>query len=195
MSLLGCPIAGDVGLKLLLSPTSASVISRTACVAVGVAFPVYSTFKAIENHDEEEKEQWLMYWAVYGCFHVAEIFGDKLLFWFPYYHHAKLAFLIWLQLPVSNGARRCFRQLLEPFLLKHRNQFDSVVDGTRNELNKFVLSHQPELHLIKNAAQKLLTAARGVVSEQTTSTDHNHPTQGLDSIPCDADTFSDDEEI
>lgn len=31
--------------------------------SVGTILPVYSTFKAIESKDENEKQKWLVYWA------------------------------------------------------------------------------------------------------------------------------------
>lgn len=197
MAFLASSLGGDVGLRLLLSPISSTVISRTACVAVGVGFPVYSTFKALEQHDQEEQEQWLIYWAVYGCFHVTEIFSDKLLSWFPYYHHAKLAFLIWLQLPISNGARHCFMRFVRPFFLKHQSRLDLIVDGTRNEINKFVVSHQQEIQLVQNAAHKLVTSVQQNFRGDGSSNQPGPgggPSRAIEGDRSDADTWSDDDE-
>ncbi|KAI5065201.1 hypothetical protein GOP47_0019896 [Adiantum capillus-veneris] len=163
---------------------------------VGVGFPVYSTFKAIEQHEQQEQEQWLMYWGVYGCFHVVEVFSDKLLFWFPHYHLAKLAFLIWLQLPISNGARHCFMRFMRPFCLRHQNRLDSIVDGTRNEINKFVVAHQQEIQFVHNAAHKLITTVQQNIMGNGSSDQpapDSRPRRALDSAPSDADTFTDDE--
>lgn len=192
MACLATSLGGDVGLRLLLSPISSTVISRTACVAVGIGFPVYSTFKALEQNNQREQEQWLIYWAVYGCFHVAEIFSDKVLSWFPYYHHAKLAFLIWLQLPISNGARHCFMRYVRPFLLKHQGQLDSIVDGTRNEISKFIVSHHQEIQFIQNAAHKLMMSVQSICG--TSSSNHpgsDGPAPAIENMPSDVDTLND----
>ncbi|KAJ6716732.1 HVA22-LIKE PROTEINS [Salix koriyanagi] len=90
---------GEVGLQLLLSPLNSNIVVRTACCSVGIVIPVYSTFKAIENKDQIAQQRWLLYWAAYGSFSLAEVFADKILSWFPLYHHMKFAFLVWLQLP------------------------------------------------------------------------------------------------
>ncbi|KAL8209609.1 hypothetical protein R6Q57_006341 [Mikania cordata] len=92
----------NVGLRLLLVPLDTNIVIRTACCSVGVALPVYSTFKAIETKNQNEQQKWLLYWAVYGSFSVGEIFADKFISWFPLYYHMKLAFLVWLQLPTTN---------------------------------------------------------------------------------------------
>lgn len=165
----------EVGLRLLLSPMASTIVVRTACVAVGVGFPVYSTFKAIEQKDSQEQEQWLVYWAVYGCFSVSEVFSDKLLSWFPYYYHAKLVVLIWLQLPISNGARHCFMNYLRPFFLKHQTKLDWVVDGARNEITKVLLSHKQEIQFVQNGFHKLLTPADETNKDSELSTPEGNP--------------------
>ncbi|KAJ7569799.1 hypothetical protein O6H91_01G094700 [Diphasiastrum complanatum] len=158
MALSSYAFGSEVGLRLLLSPATSNVIVRTACTAVGVGFPVYATFKSIEQKDHADQEQWLVYWTVYGCFSVAEIFSDKLLSWVPFYHHAKFIILVWLQIPNNYGARHLFMRYLRPLFLKHQSMLDRFVDGTRNEMSNFIVSHQGEIQAVKQTLQKLLTA-------------------------------------
>ncbi|KAH9716316.1 HVA22-like protein k [Citrus sinensis] len=94
--------------------------------SVGVALPVYSTFKGIERKDEDEQQKWLMYWAAYGTFSIAEAFADKFLTWFPMYYHLKFAFLVWLQLPSTDGARQLYENYLSPFLLRCQAKADQL---------------------------------------------------------------------
>ncbi|CAM6077009.1 unnamed protein product [Sphagnum tenellum] len=155
MALLGSALGGEVGLRLLLSPATSHVIVRTACTVVGIGFPVYSTHKAIERKSPAEQEQWLVYWAVYGCFSVAEVFSDQLLSWCPFYYHVKFVFLVWLQLPSSSGSQQLYISLLRPILLKHQAKLDRIVDGTRNEMSKFIVSHQQEIQAVKGIVTKL----------------------------------------
>eukprot|EP00249_Psilotum_nudum_P026693 c3320_g1_i1 orf=102-791(+) len=159
MALLSSSVGGEVGLRLLLSPVGSNVIVRTACVTVGLGFPIYSTFKAIERRNPLDQDQWLVYWAVYGCFSIAEIFSDKFVSWFPFYYHAKLAFLLWLQLPLSNGSRQLFVNYLRPLLLKHQQRLDRIVDGTRNDISNFFLTHQKEIQFAKGLCQKVAITA------------------------------------
>ncbi|KAH9667852.1 HVA22-like protein k [Citrus sinensis] len=98
---------------------------RVHC-SVGVALPVYSTFKGIERKDEDEQQKWLMYWAAYGTFSIAEAFADKFLTWFPMYYHLKFAFLVWLQLPSTDGARQLYENYLSPFLLRCQAKADQL---------------------------------------------------------------------
>lgn len=165
MALLSSSVAGEVGLRLLLSPLGSNVVVRTACCSVGICFPVYSTFKAIESKNKEDQDQWLIYWAVYGSFSIVEVFSDKLLSWFPLYYHVKLAFLIWLQLPPSCGSRQLYARYLRPFLLKHQTRLDQIAGGTSCEINKLLSAHQHEIQFMKVALKKSFGAVYQVIQD------------------------------
>lgn len=63
----------------------------------GVVYPVYASFQAMEKASapslmlakQDEKEQWLTYWCVYGLFSIIEEKADDILKALPYYWHAK----------------------------------------------------------------------------------------------------------
>ncbi|KAK1291264.1 HVA22-like protein k [Acorus calamus] len=154
MALLGSAMTTEVGLRLLLSPLSSNVVIRTACCSVGIAYPVYSTFKAIENKDQSEQQRWLLYWAAYGSFSLVEVLSDKILScpidlsevhvevkqaheastfngMFPFYYYAKFTFLVWLQLPSGN--------------------------------DKFMSAHQDEIQVLKTLFCRLIIAANPMV--------------------------------
>ncbi|KAJ7294368.1 hypothetical protein O6H91_03G133000 [Diphasiastrum complanatum] len=172
----------------MLSPTTSKLILRATCTAIGIGFPVYATFKALEKKDQAEQEEWLVYWAVYGCFNVAEAFSDKLLSWFPYYYHAKLVFLIWLQLPFNYGSRHLFAFYLRPLLIKYQNRLDRIVDGTRKDINNFVSSHRKEIHYIANSAQKVAFSAFRAAEELVrTPRRHQSPSVNSENVNSTAD--------
>ncbi|KAI6701223.1 hypothetical protein NL676_015547 [Syzygium grande] len=165
-------LAGEVGLRLLLCPVTSNVVVRTACCSVGTVFPVYSTFKAIEERDRNEQQRWLLYWAAYGTFSVAEVFADKILFWFPPYYYMKFAFLVWLQCPSGNGARHLYMNCLRPFLLKHQRRLDQIVGLIYGELNKFVSAHEEEFLFARRLVTGIYTSANGLLSDSA------HPQEG-----------------
>ncbi|KAJ8441959.1 hypothetical protein Cgig2_020104 [Carnegiea gigantea] len=179
----------QVGLQLLLSPLSSNIVVRTACCSVGVALPMYSTFKAIERKDPNEQQKWLVYWAAYGSFTLAEMITDKLIHcfkgpgtlrpercavsvrlmvdggWFPLYYHMKFAFLVWLQLPSADGATQLYMNYLRPFLLRHQARLDYVVGFLYGEMDKFVATHQTELQFAKKVLASIVLAANQVMKE------------------------------
>ncbi|KAI5577217.1 hypothetical protein POPTR_009G113400v4 [Populus trichocarpa] len=156
---------GEVGLQLLLSPLNSNIVVRTACCSVGIALPIYSTFKAIENKDQIEQQRWLLYWAAYGSFSLAEVFADKILSWFPLYYHMKFAFLVWLQLPSANGAGQLYMSHLRPFLLRHQARLDNFVEFLYGEMNKFVSAHQAEFRFAKALLMKILASVNQIARD------------------------------
>ncbi|KAJ8763339.1 hypothetical protein K2173_002222 [Erythroxylum novogranatense] len=152
-----------VGLRLLLSPINSNVVVRTACCSTGIVLPVYSTFKAIENRDYFEQNKWLLYWTAYGTFNLTEGFADKILPWFPLYYHMKFAFLVWLQLPSTNGARQLYMDYLRPFLLRHQARLDQIMGLLYGEMNKIVSAHLAELQFVKALFLKILSSVRNTL--------------------------------
>ncbi|KAL8239437.1 hypothetical protein R6Q59_016004 [Mikania micrantha] len=153
-----------VGLRLLLVPLDSNIVIRTACCSVGVALPVYSTFKAIETKNQNEQQKWLLYWAVYGSFSVGEIFADKFISWFPLYYHMKLAFLVWLQLPTTNGAKQLYMNYLRPFFLRHQARLDQIAGLFYSEASKFISAHQGEFQFVKSILMKILMSVKQLVN-------------------------------
>eukprot|EP00208_Stichococcus_sp_RCC1054_P009082 CAMPEP_0206151438 /NCGR_PEP_ID=MMETSP1473-20131121/38824_1 /ASSEMBLY_ACC=CAM_ASM_001109 /TAXON_ID=1461547 /ORGANISM="Stichococcus sp, Strain RCC1054" /LENGTH=259 /DNA_ID=CAMNT_0053548985 /DNA_START=191 /DNA_END=967 /DNA_ORIENTATION=+ len=133
-------VAESVGLQLLLQPASSAVVFRAACSVVGVVYPAYESLKTVESghlerHQAHQRRdaQWLMYWAVYATFEVVERHTASLVTWVPYYWHVKLGFLLWLQLPSFQGARRLYMRV-SPLLRRHQPAIDSTIQALQESL-------------------------------------------------------------
>lgn len=151
---------------------------RTASCAVGIGLPVYSTFRAIEKKDEQEKERMLLYWAAYGSFSIAEVFADKLLSSVSLYYHVKFAILVWLQFPSNSGSKHVYKRYLRPFFLKHQAKIDRFLNILSKELTKFVSSHEDEIRFIENMAIRGATTANHIVN----GLDQPEETQAVNTI-------------
>jgi len=68
--------------------------------------------------------QWLTYWVIFSLFAALEGLLDRLLLWFPLAWALKLAFVLWLQLPQSQGARLLYRHHVKPLLQAHEERID-----------------------------------------------------------------------
>ncbi|CAK7339537.1 unnamed protein product [Dovyalis caffra] len=192
----------EVGLRLILCPLGSNIVVRTACCSVGIVLPVYSTFKAIERKDQNEEQKWLMYWAdgggwgpayllallsmfpeylaiiaAYGSFTLAEVFADKLISWFPMYYHMKFAFLVWLQLPSAEGAKKLYMNHLRPFLLRHQARVDRIMGFTYGDMAKLISNHQAEFEYARRVLLKITGSAGQMLKDVS-----NHP-QGHPEVP------------
>jgi hypothetical protein len=95
---------------------------------VGFAFPVYGSFKVIEQPEPESVRRWLRYWVVYALFCVAEAVLDRLLFWVPVYNGVKIAFLVWCFSPRFDGAAVVYDAAVRPLLAPLHERFVEASD-------------------------------------------------------------------
>ncbi|KAL8123832.1 hypothetical protein AgCh_011724 [Apium graveolens] len=97
---------------------------------------------------------------VYGSFSIVEVYSDKLLSWFPSYYYVKLAFLIWLQLPDTQGARILYKKHLQPFFKRHEAKIDRVMGLTYIEMAKIISSHQAEIQYVKSILSRITASGK-----------------------------------
>merc|ERR1712057_135578 len=109
-------------------------IAAALCVVlVGFVYPAFASFKALDSKNEGEERNWLIYWVVYSCFCLVEGFLEYVLFWVPFYYPIKLAFLCFLFLPQTQGAKKLYEDVLSKVL----KPYVAMIDGaTADALNK-----------------------------------------------------------
>ena len=124
-----------VGLMALYIGTSffAGVVADLACLA----FPTYSTIKAIESTEEEQMRRWLMYWVVYNFVSTFEYCGNIVLSLIPAFNLMKLMFLIWCMSTYTHGASLVYFKFVRPFVLRHQDQVDSVISKAASQMPNF----------------------------------------------------------
>jgi len=96
---------------------------------VGFIYPAYCSFLAIESSSSDDDTQWLIYWVVYAIFTVMENFVDIILYWVPFYFSFKLAFLVWMMLPSTQGAAFIYNSFLKDALRTAEEKLDQAVRG------------------------------------------------------------------
>jgi len=84
---------------------------------IGWLLPAYLSFRALETKGADDDIQWLTYWVIFGFFNFLESIALGLvLYYFPFYYVFKTAFVIWLQLPATLGARTLYLSVARPLL-------------------------------------------------------------------------------
>ncbi|KAG7402379.1 hypothetical protein PHYBOEH_000087 [Phytophthora boehmeriae] len=111
-----------------------ATFSRCLYVGVGVAYPAYASFKALErSHNKvEDQKQWLTYWVVYGASTSVETVASPLMCLLPGYNATKTLFLIWMMAPKTKGATVVYDKLLCPFLKEHEPFVDEKLLEAQN---------------------------------------------------------------
>lgn len=102
------------------------IVGRAAqfvCNAIGFLYPAYKSLVALETSNKEDDSKWLTYWVVFAAFSVTEFFSDTLLFWFPLYWLAKIAFLLWCSADIpNNGSAIIYNRAIRPLFLQHKSK-------------------------------------------------------------------------
>ncbi|KAL5362762.1 TB2/DP1, HVA22 family-domain-containing protein [Aspergillus floccosus] len=81
----------------------------------GFIIPAYYSLNALFTAGTADDTQWLTYWVVYALFTVLES-AISAPYWFPFYYIFKLALVLWMALPQTNGAQIVFHSFLQPVL-------------------------------------------------------------------------------
>jgi len=86
---------------------------------IGVAYPSFMSFHALESSGTVDDKQWLTYWVVFGCFSILDQFAGLILSLIPFYYVLKVAMLIWMFHPASLGALTVYNNIILPFVKKY----------------------------------------------------------------------------
>ena len=96
---------------------------------LGVAYPAFMSFLALESKKRSDDKQWLTYWVVYGFLSFFDKFGGSLMTYVPFYFFVKLLVLVWLFHPSSRGATRIYDMYVLPNMKKYNEHIVKVEKG------------------------------------------------------------------
>lgn len=91
---------------------------------VGITFPGYGSFRALETYDPTDEKQWLTYWIVFALMETFETFGGWILEWIPLFYELKLLFIIWLISPATRGAEVLYNEVIWKLLHEYASKLD-----------------------------------------------------------------------
>mmetsp|Transcript_47528 Transcript_47528/g.64449 ORF Transcript_47528/g.64449 Transcript_47528/m.64449 type:complete len:128 (+) Transcript_47528:82-465(+) len=86
---------------------------------VGVAYPTFQSFLALESDGADDDKQWLTYWVCFGVFNIIDQFAGFILVWIPFYYFIKLIFLVALFHPQTRGAEKMYTWYILPIMEKY----------------------------------------------------------------------------
>ncbi|CAI2380431.1 unnamed protein product [Moneuplotes crassus] len=114
---------------------------------VGVFYPAFQSFKALESEKSVDDKKWLTYWCIFSIFTIVDQFGHVILVWVPFYYILKLCFLMYLFLPYTDGASKIYVTYVLPIYEKYHKNIEAVGE-------KYADLTSVEFKMDKNEAKK-----------------------------------------
>ena len=93
---------------------------------LGVAYPCFMSFLALETEGADDDKQWLTYWVVFGLFSIVDQFAGFILTFIPFYFFIKLCFLVWLMHPSTTGATVIYNSYILPNMKQYEKHIIAV---------------------------------------------------------------------
>lgn len=95
---------------------------------LGVAYPCFMSFLALESDGEDDDKQWLTYWVVFGIFNIVDQFAGFILAFVPFYFFLKLIFMVWLFHPATLGATTIYNIYILPNMKQYEKHITAMED-------------------------------------------------------------------
>ena len=117
-----------------------NLFTKPLGVLIGMLYPAYQSFKALESPGIDDDKQWLTYWCVHSFLQVFEYFGEYILTGtIPFYYLVKLVFLVYLMHPQYRGALACYANFVAPYGLKPGDVMETLTVSAEG-INDFIVT-------------------------------------------------------
>ena len=95
-------------------------------IAVGIAYPAFMSFLALETKRTDDDKKWLTYWLSYGAFNILDHFSKIITQFIPFYLTFKVLFLIWMMHSSTEGALTIYNNLILPNVEKYKSEIEEA---------------------------------------------------------------------
>jgi len=96
----------------------------------GFILPGYYSLDALFSASKVDDTQWLTYWVVYAFLNVIESLINA-VYWFPFYYVFKFVLILWMALPMTQGAQIVFRSFMQPVFSRFFSQSGTTAADLR----------------------------------------------------------------
>lgn len=148
-------------------------LTRLLVILFGYAYPAFDCFNMLEQHPGHTRQLqfWCKYWILVAILTVIEMLGDFLLPMFPMYNQTKLAFLVYLWHPKTEGADTVYDTFMRPLLMQYEPDIEERFRNLRLKFGRLLI------YYLKNFTEKgqvlFIEVLRYVVSKASGSTEAN----------------------
>ncbi len=105
-----------------------------------------------------------------ALFSTAELFGDVLISWMPFYFESKIIFIVWLSLPGTRGADKLYDKVIEPYLHHYEEHIDAHTEIVSQHISASVKNvRAASLGFIKSKSVEILSSTTQLIANASAS--------------------------
>merc|ERR1719331_367581 len=103
---------------------------------IGVAYPAFMSFLALESDGLDDDKMWLTYWVCFGTFNIIDQFAGIILRIIPFYFFLKCGFLVYLMHPSFLGATQVYDNFILPRVQEQMHNIEKLEKDAKDMLKK-----------------------------------------------------------
>ena len=103
---------------------------------LGVAYPAFMSFIALESNGVDDDKQWLTYWVCFGAFNIVDQFAGIILQFIPFYYFLKLGFLVYLFHPSTLGATTVYNNFILPYMREYEGRIKEIEKKVQDQFSR-----------------------------------------------------------
>ena len=127
-------------------------IKRFVAIAIGTVYPTIASIGAAATPEPDDDTFWLTYWSCYGSLYLIVDFLETFLGDIPGFYAGFIVGILYLMIPVVNGADKVFRNILVPLT----NQHDMLIYRDAIAIRRSVqtkIKEQDQEHMTKTIGE------------------------------------------
>jgi len=114
-----------------------SFLQHVLSLAILYLYPSYRSYKALDNKNIADAQEWLCYWIVVGILTIPLLVSNTVITWFPFYYEIKLIFCLWLILPQTKGHMQLFNKYIIPYMDRFSGRIDNYARDITDMSKKY----------------------------------------------------------
>jgi len=135
------------------------LMNELTCTALGYAYPMYESFKALAGGQPALVARWLRYWVTFAVLSLCESLFYYFLRQNQYHHLVRFFFIVWMFLPQTCGSDRVYNWTIRPLLRANRARIDRCIYSTTAEVSGAVRDSKIKDKAVQGLAQVTTKAA------------------------------------
>ena len=143
-----------LGMILLMTPYFSELLSTMIMFTI----PAFETFRALKSKSEQDDEELLTYWVVFGTLYTFDTIFKYFLDFFGWYSIIRLAILMFIFYSKTYGARLIYARAIRPFFERFGPVIEQLIkpmEEMGSKVSRYIEMQQAEFKKVRNLKKSM----------------------------------------